>query len=69
MPCFADSGGPSLRGRTILAVTSIGDDSCRGPTYAYRLDTDAARSFLANYVSLKGDRRGDDDEREDEDDD
>jgi hypothetical protein len=66
MHCFGDSGGPSLRGRTILAVTSIGDDSCRGPSYAYRLDTEAARSFLANYVSLKGDRG--DDERDEEDD-
>jgi secreted trypsin-like serine protease len=69
MHCFGDSGGPSLRGRTILAVTSIGDDSCRGPSYAYRLDTDSARSFLANYISTKGGRGGGDDEREDEDDD
>jgi hypothetical protein len=68
MHCFGDSGGPSLRGRTILAVTSIGDDSCRGPSYAYRLDTDSARSFLANFVSLKGDKGDKDDEREDEDD-
>jgi secreted trypsin-like serine protease len=67
MHCFGDSGGPSLRGRTILAVTSIGDDSCRGPSYAYRLDTDSARSFLANYVSLKG--GGKDDERDEEEDD
>jgi Trypsin len=70
MHCFADSGGPSLKGRTILAVTSIGDDSCRGPSYAYRLDTESARSFLAGFVSLRGDRdRDDDDEDDDEDDD
>jgi len=69
MHCFGDSGGPSLRGRTILAVTSIGDDSCRGPSYAYRLDSEAALSFLANYVPVKGGRGGGGDERDDEEDD
>lgn len=69
--CFGDSGGPNMLGRTIAAVNSIGDDSCAGPSYSYRLDTAVARAFLGQYVQFKdGKHRGDDDdddEREDDD--
>jgi hypothetical protein len=69
-PCQGDSGGPVLSGRrNLLAILSIGETDCGGPTYAYRLDTASARSFLANFVDLRGDRRGGDDDDDDEDDD
>ena len=54
--CFGDSGGPQLftyQGTTyIVSITIIGDSVCRATNVAYRLDTESARSFLANYVTL-----------------
>ncbi len=67
--CSGDSGGPVLKGKSILAVISFGDLACGGPTYAVRLDTAAARSFIANYVDLKGHEANDDDERDGDNDD
>jgi secreted trypsin-like serine protease len=64
--CLGDSGGPLLKGRTILAVHSIGDTACGGPSFAYRLDLEKARSFLAAYVEIKGVEGNDDDERGDD---
>ncbi len=63
--CNGDSGGPLVKGRTLQAVISFGDTSCGGPTFAYRLDTDAARSFLASFLDLGTSEGGDDDERDD----
>jgi hypothetical protein len=52
--CYGDSGGPNFLGATdILAATTItGDSVCRSTNVDYRLDTAAARSFLASYVTL-----------------
>lgn len=48
--CFGDSGGPALSGETILAVNSFSTNGrCQG-SYAYRLDTPAAMSFLAQFT-------------------
>jgi V8-like Glu-specific endopeptidase len=56
--CFGDSGAPNFLGagstRTnVIAGITIGGDRACGIAYsAYRLDTRAARSFLAKYVTL-----------------
>jgi hypothetical protein len=56
--CFGDSGGPNFLGSgsgetDIIAGTTItGDSQCVQSNVIYRLDTDAARSFLASYVTL-----------------
>jgi V8-like Glu-specific endopeptidase len=52
--CYGDSGGPNFVGDTnIIAGTTItGDFVCRATNVDYRLDTAAARSFLAPYVTL-----------------
>jgi hypothetical protein len=51
-PCLGDSGGPQLSGSTVLSLTSTGSRDCSGTAEGYRLDTPAARAFLAGYVSL-----------------
>jgi hypothetical protein len=52
--CYGDSGGPNFLGRTnvIAATTITGDAVCRSTNVDYRLDTPAARAFLARYVTL-----------------
>ena len=52
--CYGDSGSPKfLRGtNTIVAVTNWGDIPCRATSWNYRLDTQSARRFLAEYVTL-----------------
>jgi V8-like Glu-specific endopeptidase len=52
--CYGDSGGPNFLGNTqiIAAITITGDAVCRSTNVVYRLDTEAARTFLANYVTL-----------------
>ncbi|MEY2446203.1 MAG: hypothetical protein QOE00_2783 [Ilumatobacteraceae bacterium] len=52
--CYGDSGGPNFLGSsTILAATTItGDAVCRATNVVYRLDTPAARAFLAHFVRL-----------------
>jgi secreted trypsin-like serine protease len=66
--CGGDSGGANLVGRTLVAVTSVGDNACGGPTYLFRVDTPSALAFLGQFVDLKGSGK-DDDEDEDDDDD
>lgn len=51
-PCLGDSGGPQLLGDTVLSVTSVGSKDCTGQAEGYRLDTAAARAFLAGFVGL-----------------
>jgi hypothetical protein len=48
--CFGDSGGPRLLGNVVEAVTSTGNKNCTGQSISYRLDTPAARAFLAPFV-------------------
>jgi Trypsin len=52
--CYGDSGGPNFLGNTnVLAATTItGDFMCRATNVVYRLDTDSARSFLRQFVTL-----------------
>jgi Trypsin len=54
--CYGDSGGPNfLGGRTsnlLVATTITGDTPCRSTNVDYRLDTDSARSFLGQFLTL-----------------
>ena len=52
--CYGDSGGPNFIGNTnIVAATTItGDAVCRSTNVVYRLDTESARAFLGQYVTL-----------------
>ena len=52
--CFRDSGGPQFIHDTlrIVSVTSHGDTWCRATNANARLDTAAARAFLAGFVEL-----------------
>ena len=52
--CYGDSGGPNFLANTnvIAAITITGDAVCRSTNVDYRLDTESARSFLAQYVKL-----------------
>ena len=52
--CYGDSGGPNFLGTSdVIASTTItGDAVCRATNVTYRLDTESARSFLAQYVTL-----------------
>jgi secreted trypsin-like serine protease len=52
--CYGDSGGPNFLGSTqiIAAITITGDAVCRSTNVVYRLDTESARAFLGQYVTL-----------------
>ena len=56
--CYGDSGGPHfihLDGSEtdiIAAITVIGDAPCKATDTTYRMDTEAARNFLADFVEL-----------------
>ena len=54
--CYGDSGGPNfvtLDGQLVLAGTTItGDTPCYATNVAYRTDSDSARAFLGQYVTL-----------------
>jgi hypothetical protein len=54
--CFGDSGSPHflmVDGAYIaLATTTGGDPVCRALSYNYRLDTQSARAFLGQYVTV-----------------
>jgi len=54
--CYGDSGGPNfarIDGALVLVATTItGDTPCYATNVAYRLDSAAARAFLAPYVAL-----------------
>ena len=52
--CYGDSGGPNFLGTTqiIAAITITGDAVCRSTNVVYRLDTQSARTFLGQYVTL-----------------
>ena len=54
--CYGDSGGPNFLGdgasAVLVANTITGDTACRSTNVDYRLDTDSARSFLGQFVTL-----------------
>jgi V8-like Glu-specific endopeptidase len=54
--CYGDSGGPNYLGgaasHLLVANTITGDTACRSTNVDYRLDTDGARSFLGQFVTL-----------------
>ena len=52
--CSGDSGGPNFLGDTdvIASITVTGDTYCSSTNVGYRLDTQAARHFLDDYVTL-----------------
>lgn len=51
--CFGDSGGPAFHDGVLVAVTSFGASQfCRSSGGYYRLDTEDARSFLGDFVTL-----------------
>jgi Trypsin. len=56
--CYGDSGGPNFIGagatetNVIAGTTITGDALCKATNVTYRLDTDAARSFLRAFVIL-----------------
>jgi hypothetical protein len=56
--CYGDSGGPHfihLDGTEtdiVASITVTGDAPCKATDKTYRLDTEAARSFLADFVEL-----------------
>ena len=56
--CYGDSGGPhfihlnGVETNIVVAVTVTGDVNCKATDKDYRVDTEAARNFLSNYVTL-----------------
>jgi secreted trypsin-like serine protease len=56
--CYGDSGGPhfvhldGVETDIVVSVTVTGDVNCKATDKTYRVDTEAARSFLSEYVSL-----------------
>jgi secreted trypsin-like serine protease len=56
--CYGDSGGPNFIGaganetNVIAGTTITGDSLCKATNVTYRLDTEAARSFLRSFVVL-----------------
>lgn len=48
--CFGDSGGPSLIGDTIVAITAYGTNwNCAGVSYAQRIDIPSTRGFIDSF--------------------
>ncbi|MDR5682463.1 MAG: trypsin-like serine protease [Armatimonadota bacterium] len=56
--CYGDSGGPNFLGagadetNIVAAITVTGDAMCLATNKTHRVDTPAARAFLANFVTL-----------------
>ena len=56
--CFGDSGGPHYFGagsnetKVVASITVTGDPNCRSTDTTYRVDTQSARSFLGQFVTL-----------------
>jgi hypothetical protein len=56
--CYGDSGGPhfihmdGVETNIVAAVTVTGDAQCKATDKDYRMDTESARSFLGEYVTL-----------------
>ena len=56
--CYGDSGGPHFihldgaETRIVASVTVTGDATCKATDKTYRMDTEAALSFLSDFVDL-----------------
>jgi hypothetical protein len=52
--CYGDSGGPNFLGTSgmVASITVTGDSMCLATNVTYRLDTEAARTFLKPFVAL-----------------
>jgi len=56
--CYGDSGGPhfihldGVETTIVASITVTGDAPCVATDKTYRMDTESARSFLANFVDL-----------------
>lgn len=54
--CFGDSGGPHFLGgvtsNLLVSITVTGDRWCKATDTTYRVDTDSARDFLEEFVTL-----------------
>ena len=56
--CYGDSGGPNFLGAgstetdIIAGITITGDSLCKSTNVVYRLDTESARTFLGQFVTL-----------------
>jgi hypothetical protein len=52
--CYGDSGGPHFLGDSnmVVSLTVTGDAWCRATDVTYRLDTDSARAYLTDFVTL-----------------
>ena len=53
--CYGDSGGPKLlksNPTVVYATVTTGDSNCRATTWDYRTDTDDARAFLGQFVTV-----------------
>ena len=53
--CYGDSGGPKFLATNpgvVYATVTTGDYPCRATTWDYRTDTQSARAFLGQYVTL-----------------
>ena len=52
--CYGDSGGPHFLRDTdlLVSITITGDTPCRATDKTYRTDTDSARAFLDEFVTL-----------------
>lgn len=56
--CYGDSGGPHFihidgaETHIVASITSYGDAPCKATDTTVRVDTELARSFLAQYVTL-----------------
>jgi secreted trypsin-like serine protease len=56
--CRGDSGGPhfihldGVETDIVVSITVFGDPPCKATDQTYRMDTESARSFLADFVEL-----------------
>ena len=50
--CYGDSGGPHFLGDTVVSITVTGDILCKASDKTYRVDTQVARDFLDDFVTL-----------------
>lgn len=52
--CYGDSGGPHFIGGTdmVVSITVTGDAPCKALDQTYRVDTETARDFLGQFVTL-----------------